>query len=312
MKPTTCTDAQTGALSWQYDTGYKVLSSPVVSNGVLYIGTEHNDLVAINAASGDLVFNTHLNPNIQSSITGTSSPMVANLGGQDFVFVGSDDAYLYKVYGAYCDSAGQVAGKYPDISEEEWGEGQWPERHPVESSPSYRDGYVYFGRSDPLGGPVCAVDAGDLSEEWSLGVGNEIRTTPALSSAGVYIGDETGSFIYRLLLGGSSSETEWNMLGHVFASQALTASLVYVGTDGYLDEQGIRHNAYLQARDLLNFNEGPGNKLRDASGNPLNLGAKIGSSPAIAYTPDGATWRRWVFITARNDTLQLHAFSSRL
>jgi len=92
----------------------------------------------------------------------------------------------------------------------------------------------------------------------------------------------------------------WNMFGHVFASQALTSALVYAGSDA-----GV-----LQARDLLDFEEGPGNKLRDTNGDPLDLGAKIGSSPAVCYTPDGSTWRRWIFVTARDGGL--HAFSSRL
>ena len=66
----------------------------------------------------------------------------------------------------------------------------------------------------------------------------------------------------------------------------------------------------LQAHNLLDLDEDPGNKLYDPNEHELDLGAKIGSSPAVCYTDDGATWRRWVFVTARNGILR--AFSSRL
>jgi len=75
--------ASTGVLLWSYATnGYA--DSPAVANGVVYFGTEDNNVYALNAKSGALLW---------SYPTGAefSSPVVAN----GMVYVGSDDGNVY-------------------------------------------------------------------------------------------------------------------------------------------------------------------------------------------------------------------------
>jgi outer membrane protein assembly factor BamB len=81
-------NAATGALIWKYQTGSLVESSPAVSNGVVYVGSDDNNVYAIRAKG----------PNAGTPLwkfaTGSEvyqSPVVTN----NTVFVGSQDANLY-------------------------------------------------------------------------------------------------------------------------------------------------------------------------------------------------------------------------
>jgi outer membrane protein assembly factor BamB len=77
-------NAKTGALLWNYTTGNSIDSSPAVANGVVYVGGG-NDVYALNASSGALLWSYATNGAVESS------PAVVN----GVVYVGSDDGNLY-------------------------------------------------------------------------------------------------------------------------------------------------------------------------------------------------------------------------
>ncbi|MBP6964414.1 MAG: PQQ-binding-like beta-propeller repeat protein [Armatimonadetes bacterium] len=287
--------ASSGALRWQYDTESMILAAPVVWEGVVYIGNEMNELVAVDAATGDEVFTTTLNQYAQDGITGTSSPMLAEAGGADYVFVTSDDGYAYKVYAAGHALEGQIAARYPNetpTQQDPYG------LDCLESSPSYMDGIVYFGSTlcAPESGQynMYGLDASTFGLQWNGFTNAEVRTTPALCPDGIYVGDETGIDLYHF--GFDTNEVEaiqiWDTDGHAFASPALTSGVVLHGND-----KGL-----LQARRLVGFTEPPGNKLLlpDAVDVTGAIGGPISSSPAVCYTLDEGIWRRWLFVTTRN------------
>ena len=74
-------NASTGALLWSYTTGGIVVSMPAVANGVVYITSADNNLYALNATTGTVVWSY----NIGSGNWQFSSPAVAN----GVVYVGS-------------------------------------------------------------------------------------------------------------------------------------------------------------------------------------------------------------------------------
>ena len=290
--------AETGSLCWEYDTGHRILASPVLSfnaadypNGILYIGTERNDLLALDADTGALVFRKDLNVHAQDGITGATSPIVVNRGGYDYVIIASDDGYVYKVSGVgHPDPGGLVhyPAREPDQSDP-YGLG-----YPIESSPSYRDGLVYFGGSGSNRNRLTALDVDDLAEVWlSAYCMQEVRTTPALCAHGIYVGDETGQWLYRFVLESTEYTHYTSMDGHVFASQALTGGLVYAAGDDW----GAGLSGWLRAFRLDSFDDG--NRLFDEEDMPFNLQGKIGASPAVCYTADGQAWRRWILISSR-------------
>ena len=49
-------NATTGALIWSFKTGGFVDSSPAISNGVVYVGSLDNNIYALNANTGDLIW----------------------------------------------------------------------------------------------------------------------------------------------------------------------------------------------------------------------------------------------------------------
>ena len=72
-------------LKWSYATGNSVRSSPAVTNGVVYIGSDDGEVYALNASTGALLWTYTAGAGI------FSSPAVAS----GMVYVGSLD---YKVY----------------------------------------------------------------------------------------------------------------------------------------------------------------------------------------------------------------------
>ena len=45
-------NAATGSKIWSYPTGNQVESSPAVANGVVYVGSDDNNVYALNATTG--------------------------------------------------------------------------------------------------------------------------------------------------------------------------------------------------------------------------------------------------------------------
>ena len=78
-------NANTGALLWSYTTGGAVTSSPAVANGVVYVGSDDNKVYALNASTGALLWSYTTGGAVESS------PAVAN----GVVYVGSDDGNVY-------------------------------------------------------------------------------------------------------------------------------------------------------------------------------------------------------------------------
>ena len=71
-------------LRWQYSTRLYVNSSPTVVNDVVYVGSEDDNVYALNARTGALVWK-------YTTEGGVASPTVAN----GVVYVGSEDDNVY-------------------------------------------------------------------------------------------------------------------------------------------------------------------------------------------------------------------------
>ena len=56
-----------GVLKWRFDAGEAVLSSPAVSDGILYPGTGDRRIFAVYAGTGDLVWEHAVNGPVDSS-----------------------------------------------------------------------------------------------------------------------------------------------------------------------------------------------------------------------------------------------------
>lgn len=147
-------------VEWQFETGDCIESSPVVADGIVFVGSEHGhgdgNLYAVDTATGEKIWHFEIGSWV------VSSPSVAD----DTVFVGSNDNNLYAV-----DAA---------TGEEVW---HFKTRSGIRSSPAVADGTVFVGGSNSN---LYAVDAATGEEIWYT-KRRSLMSSPAVADDTVFI-----------------------------------------------------------------------------------------------------------------------------
>ena len=192
-------DATTGAERWRFETGKIVFSSAAVAKGVVYVGSHDGNLYALNEDTGKERWRVKTGAAIQSS------PAVAG----KLVFVGSDDGKLYAL-----DAA---------TGFERW---RFETGQPVFSSPTVAGGVVYFGSLDTN---VYALDAASGRKLWRFTTGDEVWSSPAVSDGRVYVGSNDHN-VYALDAATGSERWRFTTRGVVSSSPAVANGTVYVGS----------------------------------------------------------------------------------
>jgi len=186
-------------LLWRFKTGGKVNSSPAVSNGIIYIGSDDNNLYAIDAATGNEKWRFAM------SVYESSSPSVSN----GVVYIGSFDNNLYAI--------DAVTGK------EKW---RCKTGSYVQSSPAVFNGVVYIGSDDNL----YAIDAGTGKEIWRFRTGSRLKSSPAVSNGIVYVGSGNKILAIDAMMGKEKWRLTTGWLTYVESSPAVSNGVVYVGS----------------------------------------------------------------------------------
>lgn len=159
---------------WQTRLGGLVYASPVVADGIAYIGTTGGVFNAVRTKDGSMAW-----------AYGTGAPIhgAAALSG-DALYFACDDGYLYKLARAdrklrwrYALGDGEVRRVLPHPQVYDW---DWQGAQPV-----LADGVVYIGAGD---GGFHAVDAADGSRKWRFDTGGRIRNAAAIDGARVIVG----------------------------------------------------------------------------------------------------------------------------
>ena len=161
-------------LLWNYTTVAEVSSSPVVVNGVVYIGSADQNVYAFNATTGGKLWN-YFNDNYEFC-----TPAVAN----GMIYVGA----LYYVYALNATNGDIVWPSAPRLL-------ALMEASPYVSfafmSPTFEGGVVYCGINGCDGGGVSAFDAKTGNTLWasnfSLGV---VYSSPTVANGVVYVSAE--------------------------------------------------------------------------------------------------------------------------
>jgi outer membrane protein assembly factor BamB len=132
-------DAHSGALRWKFSSGNVIHASPAVAGGALYIGSWDRYLYALDADSGKLIWKFE---------TGDDTAIYNQVGivssaavSNGLVFFGCRDGHFYAV------DARTGTKKWSHDNQKGW----------VIASPAVRDGLVYFPTSD--GTRFRALDA---------------------------------------------------------------------------------------------------------------------------------------------------------
>lgn len=169
--------SRTCAPLWSTSAGGPISSTPAVSRGVVYFGSDDTKLYAV-AAGG--CGNAGCAP-LWTAATGgaiRSSPAVAN----GVVYVGSDDGRLYAFAAGGCGAATCT----PLWTAATGGA--------INSSPAEANGVLYVGSDD---GRIYAFrsagcGAATCLPRWSYATGAAVKSSPAVANGMVYVGSDDG------------------------------------------------------------------------------------------------------------------------
>ena len=223
-----------GEIKWKYNTETDYLSSPIISQGVVYVTGAGGYLFAINSGTGEK------NWIFQGEKWGGSSPSLS----KSTAYFGSMDNSVYAV----------------DINngQERW---RFTTGDYVFSSPAVSNGCIYFGSYD---GYFYALNANTGQEKWRFKTqGAETQTKPAgdydiigavRSSAAifkniVYFGSYDG---YLYALDANTGQEKWNFKTDdvIFNSTPAVANgVIYFGNEG-----GNLYAVDNNGREKWNFN----------------------------------------------------------
>ena len=205
--------SQQHGLVWKFKTGAAVRSSPAVSDGVVYVGSDDGHLYAVDVQSGQKKWAFKTGGKIRCS------PVVAD----GTVYFRSGDGSLYAV----------------DVQS---GRQMWMFKAggPVASSPAVSGGMVYVGTSTgqgPNDGYLYALDSRSGRQRWKVKTGGDVNAdsacpaSPTVSGGVVYFGmGSLDSF------DGKTGKWTWHFdPGAVFrATPAISHGMVYFRVTGFL------------------------------------------------------------------------------
>jgi outer membrane protein assembly factor BamB len=220
--------------AWTATTGGQIVSSPVVVNGVVYIGSEDRKLYAYKASGCGKNECLHLWVSDPMGGIVDSSPAVVN--GK--VYIGSKDGKLY-VYDA--SGCGNQKPSCPSVwTSAHVGDPDGdPAQRSIYSSPVIANGIVYVGASDNR---LYAYSEAGCDQKSSCPplwhsdpTGSMIVSSPAVANGRVYVGSYDNR-LYAYSATGcdqkSSCPPLWRSdpTGSIFSSPAVADGVVYVGS----------------------------------------------------------------------------------
>lgn len=179
-------EADSGSLLWNNTIGYFV-ASPIVADGVIYIGSLGANFYALNASNGNELWNYSASASI------SSTPDVAN----GIVYVSSQDGNLYALNATNGDKL--------------WNYTVVPSTYAGYSlSPIVAGNTVYTGSGN---GEVYAFDAVSGSKLWNYTVGNASLSGPIIDNSVLFIGSADGNvYVLRVSTASSPSAKSFNAL----------------------------------------------------------------------------------------------------
>jgi len=182
-----------------------IYSSPLVSNGLVYVTSSDNKLYAFSALTGKQQWEMATGNYVNKGSPIYSSPSILN----GVVYVGSNDGRVY----AFNATKGQSV---------------WvslPTGSSVFSSPTVVNGILYIGSTDHK---VYALDATNGKQLWAMPTGGEVYSSPAVINNVVYIGsDDSKLYAFNATTG----SVLWTspILSHFDSSPTVVDGVVYIG-----------------------------------------------------------------------------------
>jgi len=197
-------EIESGELKWQFRTEDKVFSAPAIADGTVYFGSDDHFLYALEADSGKVTWK------FQAQDAVSSSPAVS----AGVVYFGSDDSCFYAV-----DSrTGTLKWKYAT-------EGA------VFSSPAMAQTAVFFGSYD---GHIYALDSASGDLRWKYKTDDKVISTPVIGGNNIYFGS-ADSHLYAIDVASGALAWKFQAGDSIISSSAVDQHAVYTAcVDGKL------------------------------------------------------------------------------
>ena len=187
---------------WQFTCEDEVRSSPVVVDGVVYVGSYDNNLYALDARNGRFLWKYPTEGGI------AATPCV----WKDRVLIGSEDRLLYAITVA----TGRILWTCPT-------EGR------IRSSARAEYEHAFFGSDDRR---LYAVNAHSGRVVWRFEATDAIRSTPAIGDEMVYVGSEDGH-LYAVDLQTGRQRWKFRANRAVTSSPLLSNQLLIFGSSDW-------------------------------------------------------------------------------
>jgi len=226
-------DFATGALKWKVDIGNNVspregpakevytydflTSSPILNNGIIYIGSKDSCLYAISGTKGELLWKYKTGGMIRSS------PLVEN----GTVYFGSWDHYMYAIDA----KSSELKWKFDAF---------WS----IQSSPVIYDNTLIFGSR---GAFVFGIDKATGEEIWKTRYwGSWVESSPVLHDNMIYIGSSDQRRINVINPRNGFVENSTLVEGWAWGNVAVNQDFIFTGSVGtmyYMDDMHGRFYA---------------------------------------------------------------------
>ncbi len=256
---------------WQFEIGSWVLSSPSVSNGVVYVGarTERSGkagrLCALTARRGELVWERFTNYEINTGpaivrgqrlyvgahrqllcLNAADGQRLWGLMVDDLVET-SPGVAGERLY--FADASGAIYAISPDDRRIVW---KVHTGMPVFSSPAASRGEIYIGSSDYM---VRSLNADTGATNWEFATGGEVISTPVIADGVVYVGS-CDNRLYALDAATGGKRWEFQTGGEIHSSPAVHEDRVIFGSrDGRLyaiDRRTGKRRWHFETQDWVN------------------------------------------------------------
>jgi len=192
-------DAENGNLVWNYTTGGPIVTSPAIADGKVYVGSEDGYVYCLDATHGALIWHSFIDSNLSftfGDLVLKSSPVVSD----GMVYIGSLDGNLY----ALNADTGAIVWKTAA-------------KGPIESSPAFADGAVYFTAQEPSSGMLYKLDAMSGNVIWNLTLpyqysfvgGTEMLGSPSIAVGMVYASSNWGAYY---AVNTTTGQEVWNFI----------------------------------------------------------------------------------------------------
>jgi outer membrane protein assembly factor BamB len=225
-------DPQSGQQNWRLDIGNAAVkrwpsptiynwdylqSSPVVVDGVVYIGSADNNLYAVDSHTGQTKWCFKTGDIVRSS------PAVA----QGIVYVGSWDGFIYAVDARDGQKKWQLDARGSYL--------------PVQPSPLVHNGVVYIGSRNYL---LYALDAQTGKAIWKYLYKNPwVESSATLVDDVIYVGSALDLRLYAIDSVSGKLKWSFNTDGVALSSPAIANGVAYIGSAHWVEGWGTRFYA---------------------------------------------------------------------